>query len=228
MNEEVKIVDKEVLEKIVATLKESASMFLVDLYHLILMSSLEERTPEHNIMLLEEAEAIKKEVFEGVLESYNDFIKDKNLIDYYLSKQHKEQKIMIESMNYDMVKTGMIALGVTIILPALRPITFIVTVPKIGLDAYQKALAEEIVKIIEIIKEDYDSIQNDFYPFVDSLRSDYYRSKNEIKKLKKQAKEGKEIIDELIKIVNPETLNLPLAEFNFLPETEEKPKQFVK
>ncbi len=227
MDRDLKIVDKKTLDKIITTLKESVSVILSDYYYYMLFKSIEERTIEDNLALIQEVEKIKEDVFLGVLGSFNDFVKDRNLIKSRISKEISIEKTKIEGIEYDRKKIDIITLGVTFLLPTFAPIILVIGASRLGLDKLQQNSSKKIMDIYRLIEEEYDSSHKDFYQLEETLRTDYHESKKRLKELKEKALIGQDIIDELIKIMNPESLGIPLQEFQ-TTEVEEKPKQFIK
>lgn len=212
MEKEIRIVDKEVLEDIINTVKTSTDYFLAEQRLKLIIDSMEKRSIEDNLQLIKETEKIKEEIFLGCLDCYNAFLKDKNLISSFSSKEISQHKMTIEIINHDMKKTGIITVGVTLLLPKLAPIALVISLPLLGLDSLGKKISKEIVDLLEKVKEYYESSQKEFFELIDNMRTDYHQSKKEFKELKQKAKAGEEIIDDLLKMLQPERIGLALPE----------------
>ncbi len=227
MTSDLQIADKETLEDMINTLKYTLSIVMTDAYCLLIMASMEERSIEYNLQLINEIESLKKEVFELVLCSFNNFIKDKNLISARASKEISIRKDIIEQMEQNIKKTNIISVGSLLLLPMLSLFIIPLGALKIELDKFRKNESEEIMEITESIKNDYETAHIAFYQLTDSLRTDYLQSKRKLEELRQKALEGQEIIDDLIQLVNPESINLPLFDI-LTPEVEESTKQYIK
>ena len=81
----------------------------------------------------------------------------------------------------------------------------------------------------EIINEKilyWQDFQNRFYAYCDNMRTDYHKSEKELESLKERAKNGENIMDELLQIAHPSSIGLELVEFS--EEEKEAPKQLIK
>ena len=90
-------------------------------------------------------------------------------------------------------------------------------------------ISKILKKLIERINEkilQWQDFQNRFYVYCDNMRTDYHKSKKELDSLKERAKNGENIMDELLQIAHPASIGLELVEFS--EEEKEAPKQLIK
>jgi hypothetical protein len=235
MEQEVNIVKVDDPKEVVEIFKVQISLMLSNYYEQVKnnvfpkkedFSSIEEYETEYNLAifdLIDEIEEIKHEMFTGVLESYNDFIIEKNTFDATASKENSESIELIDLTTYDMKKAGIITVGATILLPIIAPIVIVFNLPRIGMDVLSKKYHEKRLEYNSYIQGKFKEIQDPFYELTYSLRSDYHKSKQELKELKERALQGEDIADDLIPMLNPERVNLP-----YIPGMVEIPKEEEK
>ncbi len=174
------------------------------------------------MQLVDDISAVKKEVFCGILDTYNNFITEMNTFMSESKKQNKESLVMREYASYDMKKAGIITLGVSVIFPIAAPFLIVINLPRIGMDALLKKYHNMRLERNEALYEVFKSIQDPFYEFTNTLRSDYHASNKELKELKDKAIEGEDVLPQLIQIIEPERVGLQST--NLLEEQEEQKK----
>lgn len=209
---EKKLMNKESLDYIINYLKDTTYMFLSDCRYLLTLASIEDRDIEHNLEIIEEVEHFKEDLFLGCLGSYNEFLREKNLITSNAKSNIGTHRTRIDSASHDMKATGILAAGATLLFPKLSLIALALSIPRLGIDSFEIKLRKELIDLLEEFRDSYDSSQRELFQFVDAMRTDYHHSKKEFKELRQKAKAGEEIIDDLIKMLQPERIGLALPE----------------
>lgn len=228
------IIKKEGLDTILNDLIQTTGIIISDFYYNLLFD-IGEKTPEENLELIELTREMKESIFLGLLDFYNDFLKDKTEIENKL----KEENVVIESLNELLtdINNKLIAIVTisAIVIPKIAPVITLVSVLKI---------AQNYLQIVELRKEmednnqimtNYQKFYQTIYKYIDNLRTDYHRSKKELDALEVRAKNGEDIMDDLLKIVNPESIGFELSPLSVImlqdsaysEEDEEKAKQLV-
>ena len=71
--------------------------------------------------------------------------------------------------------------------------------------------------LLKEIKE----VQDPFYELIDTLRTDYHRSNEELKELEEKAINGEDISSALIEFMNPERIGLERIDLKEIPLDDE-------
>ena len=198
----------EATENIIQQLKTFIENTLSDYYYHILFTDINELSIEERLLLIKTIKELKESIFVETLDIYNGFLKNKVEKEALIKRDNQERKIKIEQVKRDMKSTGFITVSISILAPAVAPFLVIANVPRIGLDYLLKNLNTQLIELHEEMMKEYDKLHQEFFQLTDTLRTDYHRSKKEIEKLKRRTQEGEDITEELLKLVNPETIGL--------------------
>ena len=241
MEEKTQVIEVNNGEELVDALKYISSTILSESYETLKQGILpkkeefattEEYELAHNkssLELINEIESIKKDVFTSVLDIYNNFLSEKAETERLYKLQKEESYKLIEYTSHHMKRLCIFTVGESLILPVYTPVFIIINGPRVVLDYVVKKKNEKIIEIGGILIEEYKNIQYPLYEFLDTLRSDYHKSKRELEEIKTKSLEGKEIEKDLLPIINPERINLPIIESKSIPaeHQEDKPIQYI-
>jgi len=175
----------------------------------------------NELELLDEIKEIKHAIFSGLLDTYNDLVMDSNMFRSKVSSDRRESEEMIDLASYDMKKAGIITIGGSLLLPIIAPLLIIFNGPRIGLDCLTKKYHSERLEYNEKLLKEIKEIQDPFYEFINTLRTDYHRSNEELKELEKRALNGEDISNLLIEYINPERIGLERIDLKEFPFDEE-------
>lgn len=118
---------------------------------------------------------------------------------------------MIDHSNNDIKRAGMIAFYLSLLFPAIIPITLLANVPRVGFDLLQKRNCKRELEKIDILKKKILLNQDIFYEYIDTLRTDYHKSNKELDKLRRRAMNGENIMPKLLEILNPKRIGLDVS-----------------
>ena len=180
-----------------------------DLYSEYLIKEYGDIEIGRNVMLLETIEVAKKTIFQNVLESYNNYLREGVDIKSSLKKIVSYNEANIKRANHDIVATTIVVTATVILLPGIAPIVIGISIPKYGLDILaKKGNLKQMAEIKQFIEE-YDSIRPEFFELTDTLRTDYHRTNKKIKELKERALAGENVIEDVMSLLDLETIGLP-------------------
>ena len=218
-------------EKLVELLKNETSIILSTTYNELdsmVIDEIEELESNvsnriMNLQLIEEVKVIKHNIFLDILNTNNEVIRKKNHFETKFKTENKESEYIKEELDSSMKRTLIFSAGASLLLPKFIPLVLILGIPRLGAD---KLVKDYHVRRIEKnnSKEDIlNRIQEPLYEFTDVLRTDYHKTKKELKELEERAINGDYILDELKEIVNPKRVGLEFIELE-----EEKGKVYTK
>lgn len=176
-----------------------------------------------NLQLIDEVQVIKHNIFLDILNTYNEIIREKNHFESKLKKENKESEYMKEELESSMKRTLIFSAGASLLLPKLIPLVLIIGIPRLGADKLVKDYHSRRIEKNNYKEDIFKRTQEPLYEFTDTLRTDYHKTKKELKELEERAINGDYIIDELKEIVNPERVGL-----EFIDLEEEKEKVLTK
>lgn len=231
-NEELDIVEVDNPEEFINLLKDQGSTIMSHTYNILDQITLDnnEKQPEEldvinrmlMLELLDEIKRIKHELFENVLDSYNDLIREMNVLRIQFSQENKDSIEMKEYIERSMKRTMIISAGISIIFPGLIPLVLIYDIPKLGFDTMIKKYHENRLDDNNMSEELFETVQKPLYELMDILRTDYHHSLNIFNELEEKALNGENIINELKELINPERVGLELIEEKQKVYTKEK------
>ena len=241
MEENMQVIEVNNGEELVAALKNITSTILSESYETLKQGVLPKKEDfatieeyklaynEASLELINEIESIKKSVFTSVLDIYNNFLSEKAETERLYKLQKEESYKLIEYTSHHMKRLCIFTVGESLILPAYTPLFIIINSSRVVLDYAVKKKNERILEISDVLIKEYKNLQYPLYEFLDTLRSDYHKSKRELEEIKTKSLEGKEIEKDLLPIINPKRINLPIIESESIPteHQEDKPIQFI-
>ena len=175
----------------------------------------------NELKLLDEIKEVKHNIFSGLLDSYNDLVIDSNIFRSKVASDKRESEEMIDLASYDMKKAGIITVGGSILLPMIAPLLIAFNGPRIGLDFLTKKYHSSRLESNELLLGEIRKIQDPFYEFINTLRTDYHRSNEELKELEERVLNGEDVSKLLIEYINPERIGLEKINLMALPFEEE-------
>ena len=125
---------------------------------------------------VDEIKNIKHTTFVSTLKAYNDILNDVYKIKRCDSEEGRLFNEMIDYSNNDIKRAGMIAFYLSLLFPAIIPITLLASVPRVGFDLLQKRNCKRELEKIDILKKKILLNQDIFYEYIDTLRTDYHKS----------------------------------------------------
>ena len=105
----------------------------------------------------------------------------------------------------------MLAFYLSLLFPAIIPITLLATVPRVGFDLLRKKKCKNEIERIDMLKKEILLNQDIFYEYIDTLRTDYHKSNKKLDELKRRAMNGENIMPELFEILNPKRIGLDVS-----------------
>ena len=178
--------------------------------------------------LLSEVEELKRLIFVSELNAYNNFLRSFNEFKHYAKMQNNNFIESIEKVTGDMISAGIVTIALTVIFPYTTPIVLFFNIPRIGMDAFTRKINKMRINDNIELEKKLKNLQEPLYEFTDTLRTDYHRSKKEIKELRERLKEGEDITEELIKIASPKRIGLDIVEEEQKEKTYHIPKHLAK
>lgn len=207
------LVTIENIEKHFKQIKERIAILLSEEYYNILFD-IEPKTSSEKIEQINQIEFIKKILFEEILQTYNEFLITKNLLELYINKENNKRNNVIELSDYDIKEKGIVTITASLLLPMVAPIVISIAVPVIGLDYYLKIINQKMLELNEAILKEYQRVHKELSQFENTLRTDYHSTKKRLEDLKEKALMGEEITNDLLEIVNPESIGLNKISFD--------------
>lgn len=166
---------------------------------------------EFMINKVDEIKDIKHTIFVSALKTYDDILNDVYTIKKCDSEERSLLNEMIDFSNKDVKRAGMIAFYLSLLFPAIIPITLLASVPRVGFDLLQKKKCKNELERIDILKKKILLNQDIFYEYIDTLRTDYHKSNKKLDELKRRAMNGENIMPELFEILNPKRIGLDVS-----------------
>lgn len=160
---------------------------------------------------VDEIKNIKHTTFVSTLKAYNDILNDVYKIKRCDSEEGRLFNEMIDYSNNDIKRAGMIAFYLSLLFPAIIPITLLASVPRVGVDLLQKRNCKRELEKIDILKKKILLNQDIFYEYIDTLRTDYHKSNKELDELRRRAINGENIMPKLLEILNPKRIGLDVS-----------------
>ena len=160
---------------------------------------------------VDEIKNIKHTTFVSTLKAYNDILNDVYKIKRCDFEEGRLFNEMIDYSNNDIKRAGMIAFYLSLLFPAIIPITLLVSVPRVGFDLLQKRNCKRELEKIDILKKKILLNQDIFYEYIDTLRTDYHKSNKELDELRRRAINGENIMPKLLEILNPKRIGLDVS-----------------
>ena len=221
MKDELDIIEIENPDLFICLIKDQATTIMSHAYNeldRIIHEPEEDRTPEEfevikrklMLDLIDEVKSIKHNLFKNTLDSYNDMIIEMNRFKARFQDEQRESELMKEYINGSMKRTIIISAGVSILLPGLIPLVLIYDIPKLGFDSVIKKYHNNRIENNKMTNEIFETIQDPFFEFMDTLRTDYHHSNKVFKELEERACNGEDIINDLKELMNPERVGLEL------------------
>ena len=146
---------------------------------------------------VDEIKNIKHTTFVSTLKAYNDILNDVYKIKRCDSEEGRLFNEMIDYSNNDIKRAGMIAFYLSLLFPAIIPITLLASVPRVGFDLLQKRNGKRELEKIDILKKKILLNQDIFYEYIDTLRTDYHKSNKELDELKQTNEDKDKQIEEI-------------------------------
>lgn len=166
---------------------------------------------EFMVNKVDEIKNIKHTTFVSTLKAYNDILNDVYKIKRCDSEEGRLFNELIDHSNNDIKRTGMIVFYLSLLFPAIIPITLLANVPRTGFDLLQKRNCKRELEKIDILKKKILLNQDIFYEYIDTLRTDYHKSNKELDELRKRAMNGENIMPKLLEILNPKRIGLDVS-----------------
>ena len=166
---------------------------------------------EFMINKVDEIKDIKHTIFVSALKTYDDILNDVYTIKKCDSEERSLLNEMIDFSNKDVKRAGMIAFYLSLLFPAIIPITLLASVPRVCFDLLQKKKCKNELERIDILKKKILLNQDIFYEYIDTLRTDYHKSNKKLDELKRRAMNGENIMPELFEILNPKRIGLDVS-----------------
>ena len=160
---------------------------------------------------VDEIKNIKHTTFVNTLKVYNDILNDVYKIKRCDSEEGRLFNEMIDHSNNDIKRAGMIAFYLSLLFPAIIPITLLANVPRVVFDLLQKRNCKRELEKIDILKKKILLNQDIFYEYIDTLRTDYHKSNKELDELRRRAINGENIMPKLLGILNPKRIGLDVS-----------------
>ena len=206
-------------ELLIHLLKSQISLILSNTYNKLnnmannreVMEDIEEFDIITKIMMLRlirEVKDVKYNIFNDVLDIYNDLIVAKNRFAVQAKKENIESEEMQKYLNGSMKRTVVISAGLSLLLPEIIPLVLVIGIPKLGTDNLAYKYHQQRIEDNNYIQEIFERAQKPLYEFTSYLRRDYHSSKEELKLLEERAMNGETIIEELKEIINPNNMGL--------------------
>ena len=133
-----------------------------------------------------------------------------NKVDEIKNIKHTTFVSTLKAYN-DIKRAGMIAFYLSLLFPAIIPITLLASVPRVGFDLLQKRNCKRELEKIDILKKKILLNQDIFYEYIDTLRTDYHKSNKELDELRRRAINGENIMPKLLEILNPKRIGLDVS-----------------
>ena len=182
-----------------------------------------------NIEMINSVEQLKKRLFNDVLDSYNNYLQMKYTAEKELKKQNEASAAYILYSGKDIKNSGIASLVTTLLIPSAFPIIAAIGLTRISFDTLQAKINLNRINKNNDALQKIKLVQDPFYEFTCTLRTDYHESKKKFEELKERANNGETIIPELIEMVNPEKVALERTQGAVVfVEKGEKPKQLTK
>lgn len=166
---------------------------------------------EFMINKVDEIKNIKHTIFVSALKTYDDILNDVYTIKKSDSEERRLLNEMIDFSNKDVKRAGMIAFYLSLLFPAIIPITLLASAPRVGFGLLQKKKCKNELERIDMLKKEILLNQDIFYEYIDTLRTDYHKSNKELDELKRRAMNGENIMPELFEILNPKRIGLDVS-----------------
>lgn len=166
---------------------------------------------EFMINKVDEIKNIKHTIFVNALKTYDDILNDVYTIKKCDSEERSLLNEMIDFSNKDVKRAGMVAFYLSLLFPAIIPITLLANGPRVVFDLLQKKKCKNELERIDMLKEEILLNQDIFYEYIDTLRTDYHKSNKKLDELKRRAMNGENIMPELFEILNPKRIGLDVA-----------------
>lgn len=186
------------------------------------------------LSLADDALKAKHDIFAGVLDSYNELLHTKYQIENQITDDNNKSKNIISQINKNIRRTGFFCIGAALILPSSIPFLILFNLPAISVNMFIKNTQKKKMMQNEKKIKDIDEVQDPFFELMDTIRTDYFASKDKIAKLKERALKGENIVEPILQMMSPETLSLPkappmeqLIEASEL-QPKEQPKEYKK
>ena len=222
---ESELVDLDLDQLLQNVMKEEAAI-MSGIYYTIQDSS-EETSVEEYLRLIELVKIAKQDIFFKILNAYNTFLDIKFDTITELEAQNSEYKDYSQKfLNENTSKIYLLIMLSAIISIKLSIYIAILNLALKTVYSYANKILEELMELINKKISYWQDFQNSFYAYCDNMRADYHKSKKELESLKERAKNGENIMDELLQIAHPSSIRLELVEFS--EEEKEAPKQLIK
>ena len=231
--EDLNIVEIKEPNQVLDLLKTEVSLVLSSMYeeakdNLSIDREDYETEEEYQIMhrineleLIDEIKEVKHTIFSGLLDTYNTLVRESNLFRAKVASEKRESEEMIDLASFDMKKAGIITVGGSLLLPIIAPLLIIFNGSRIGLDILTKKYHSERIEFNEMLLKEIKEVQDPFYELIDTLRTDYHRSNEELKELEEKAINGEDISSALIEFINPERIGLERIDLKEIPLDDE-------
>ena len=222
--DENKIMIVETGEELLAILQASVASYMSEMQDHILTTELPKREDfateaeyqemkrEYMQFLVYKTELVKRDIFQDILNSYNDFLTEKNSVEIVMKKQAQQEREFKVQSSYAIKRIGIESVAISLLLPYCIPIVLIINVPRIGLNLGLRKAFEYRTKHNNELSEKLKDIQIPLFDFTCDLRSDYHKSKKELKELEAKAEAGESVVAELYEILDPSRVNLQRIE----------------
>lgn len=214
------------LDQLLQDLMKEEAAGMSEVYYTIQDYS-EETSVEEYLKLIELVRIEKQDIFSQTLNAYNNFLNTKFDTITELKKQNnKYSDYSQEFLNENTSKIYSLIMLSAIISIRLAIYIAIINMALKTLDTYATKIFKKLMEIINEKILYWQDFQNRFYAYCDNMRTDYHKSEKELESLKERAKNGENIMDELLQIAHPSSIGLELVEFS--EEEKEAPKQLIK
>ena len=180
----------------------------------------EQAKKEQMIQLIEKVSKIKEECFVSILNAYNLFLDRKRDLDRIIKQQEEESILAREHTQKDIKKVGLLTLALTIVFPRYMPLFIAINLPRIGSDYLVKKVYNSRAEKNAIFQKKIVEIQISFFEFENTLRENYHKTNEELKKLKIRAEAGENIMTDILYLIEPERIGIPKTKENiFIQES---------
>ena len=167
--------------------------------------------------MTELTEQVRKEklaVFRKSLDSYNDFLENRQEAKKIKKEITQTADEQIKLIDNEIRHIGIMTAALAIFFPTAIPLILMTSIPRIAERTSTKKKFSQKKEKTTLNDKELRDLQDIYYDFIDTLRTDYHTSNQELAEIMKQAEQGENIIPNLLEIINPERVNLPLVDLS--------------
>lgn len=152
-------------------------------YYDDILSSKAESSINSKLLLIEKARKLKEGILHLAQDSYIDFTRENELLDYYISKLTSGLTQEIEFLSIEEKKTLLITIGAAALFLPLAPVYLEINRNNRNRNEEAKRSIEKMLDTLEKMKVNFDNSKKEFLEFMYNLRTDYYETVKRMKDL---------------------------------------------